>query len=40
MTKSRILAAAAFMLLAPAMLPAEARLLRHPSYHKGKVAFS
>ena len=24
----------------PAMLAAEARLLRHPSYHKGKVAFS
>ncbi len=40
MTRSTILAAAAVMLLAPSMLSAEARLLRHPSYHKGKVAFS
>src|SRR5574337_433084 len=28
------------ILLLPVLLPAESRLLRHPTYHKGKVAFS
>jgi tricorn protease len=32
--------ALAVLLGAPALLLAEARLLRHPSYHQGKVAFS
>ncbi len=40
MTKERILLAVALLWLAPAALAVEARLLRHPAYHKGKVAFS
>lgn len=40
MTKRRTILALALMLLAPVVLLAQARLLRHPSYHKGKIAFS
>ena len=40
MIKKTILLATACILLAPAATFAQARLLRHPSYHKGKVAFS
>jgi len=38
MTVKSLLAAA--LLLAPALLHADSRMLRHPSYSKGKVAFS
>ena len=40
MTKGRAVLALALILLAPVALLAEARLLRHPAYHKGKIAFS
>jgi tricorn protease len=36
----RILVLLAALPIAPALLLAEAKLLRHPSYHQGRVAFS
>ena len=40
MSKGRVLLAFALLCAAPVALAAEARLLRHPTFHKGKVAFS
>jgi tricorn protease len=36
----RNIALGAIVLLVPALCPAQSRLLRHPSYYKGKIAFS
>ena len=40
MSKARTLFGCVLLLVAPWALAAEARLLRHPTYHKGRVAFS
>lgn len=40
MSKGKAFLATALVLLTPLALLAEAKLLRHPTYHKGRVAFS